>query len=186
MSTHRKAQAIVETGRLVLCPMVARHRKGVVRALGHYDVARFLGSVAHPYPPEDFDRFLARSKVQKANGRVQHFAIENSRGAFVGSVTLFRRGRGGWELGYYITPGQSGKGYVTEAARALVAYGFYTLGFRRIKAGHHIDNPASARVLAKLGFAKTHQEMRLCLARGRKVRCNELILTRSAFKAAQP
>ncbi len=174
----------ITTGRLVLCPMTSRHKRTVVKALGNYDVAKFLGSVAHPYPPGDYDRFMKRQKITTAKGRMHHYAIEDRRGRFVGAVTLFRRGREGWELGYYITPRQSGKGYVTEAARALVAHAFYTLGFRRLQAGHHIDNPASGRVLQKLGFTRTHRQLRPCLARKRKVMCNELMLTRSAFRKA--
>lgn len=174
----------IASERLILCPMTARHKRAVVAALSDYEVAKFLGSVAHPYPPEDFDRFLARVKVSTAKGRTHHYAIEDVRGRFVGSITLFRRGREGWELGYYITPRQSGRGYVTEAARTLIAHAFHGLGFRRLQAGHHIDNPASGRVLQKLGFARTHRQMRPCLARKRKIMCNELVLTRAAFRKA--
>lgn len=182
--TRKDFKPRITTQRLVLCAMTPRHKRAVVSALSNYDVAKFLGSVAHPYPPSDYDRFMARLKIGTAKGRLHHYAVEDTRGRFVGSVTLFRRGREGWELGYYITPKQSGKGYVTEAARALIAHAFYTLGFRRLQAGHHIDNPASGRVLIKLGFTTTHRQMRPCLARKRKVMCNEMILSRSAFRKA--
>jgi RimJ/RimL family protein N-acetyltransferase len=56
------------------------------------------------------------------------------------------------ELGYEIDPRYWGRGYATEAARAMLAYGFKELGLHRIWAACLLENRASARVLAKLGM----------------------------------
>jgi len=56
------------------------------------------------------------------------------------------------ELGYWVGVPYWGNGYATEAARAVVKYGFGTLGLHRIFASHFANNPASARVLRKIGM----------------------------------
>ena len=56
------------------------------------------------------------------------------------------------EIAYGIDPGHQGKGYATEAARALVAYAFSSGQVRLVRAHTLPDAPASKRVLAKCGF----------------------------------
>ncbi len=56
-------------------------------------------------------------------------------------------------MGYELASEQWGKGYATEAARAIVAFGFTDLGLHRIAAECVADNTASARVLARLGMS---------------------------------
>ena len=58
------------------------------------------------------------------------------------------------ELGYWITPDAWGRGYATEAAGAVLRAA-RAAGVRRVTAGHFVDNPASGRVLRKLGFRPT-------------------------------
>lgn len=58
------------------------------------------------------------------------------------------------EIGYEMTPAEWGKGYMTEALRAVVRYGFEVMDLHSIEANVHPDNQASIRVLEKLGFVK--------------------------------
>jgi len=58
------------------------------------------------------------------------------------------------ELGYWIGVPHWGNGYATEAAGAVVNYGFSMLGLRRIFASHFANNSASARVLRKIGMRR--------------------------------
>ena len=64
------------------------------------------------------------------------------------------------ELGYWLGVPYWNKGYATEAARAVVEYGFKVLRLNRIQARHMTNNPASGRVLQKLGMAYegTHRQ----------------------------
>jgi RimJ/RimL family protein N-acetyltransferase len=59
------------------------------------------------------------------------------------------------ELGFHLRPEHWGQGFATEAARAVVAYAFTTVGARTLVAGHHPENLASRRVLEQLGFRHT-------------------------------
>ena len=84
---------------------------------------------------------------------------------------------GGHEFGYWLTPDAWGRGYATEAGRAMVSAARYTLGLRRLKAGHFVDNPASGRVLTKLGFRPTGSVTpREALARGGEAPCVDFTL----------
>jgi RimJ/RimL family protein N-acetyltransferase len=56
------------------------------------------------------------------------------------------------ELGYWIGVPYWNQGYCTEAARAVLRYGFETLGLNRIQARHLARNPASGRVMIKIGM----------------------------------
>lgn len=56
------------------------------------------------------------------------------------------------ELGYWIAATHWGKGYATEAARAFVDYAFFNLSLHRVQAQHLVRNPASGRVMQKLGM----------------------------------
>jgi RimJ/RimL family protein N-acetyltransferase len=72
---------------------------------------------------------------------------------------------GGIELGYWIAHERWGQGYATEAARAVLNLA-RTLGHRRIVASHFADNPASGKVLRKVGFCPTGETRpRFCPAR---------------------
>ena len=62
------------------------------------------------------------------------------------------------DLGYEIAPSHWGHGYATEAARAVLAFGFQDLRLHRVWASCVAENTASARVLEKLGM---RQEGRL-------------------------
>ena len=79
--------------------------------------------------------------------------FERTAGApnLVGSCGLGRRPSGAVELGYWIARPFWGRGYATEAAVALIDIA-RALGFTQLEGSHFLDNPASARVLEKLGF----------------------------------
>jgi RimJ/RimL family protein N-acetyltransferase len=83
-------------------------------------------------------------------------AITDSSGTLVGAISLrLELGHERAELGYWIGVPYWGRGYATEAAGAMVGYGFDELGLNRIHAHHLARNPASGRVLEKTGF--THE-----------------------------
>jgi RimJ/RimL family protein N-acetyltransferase len=71
------------------------------------------------------------------------------------------------ELGYYVARDHWGRGVATEAALAIARVGFESFGYLKLTAGYHTDNPASGRVLAKLGFTIVGISNRPCLAEGK-------------------
>lgn len=63
-----------------------------------------------------------------------------------------------FELGFHIRSAHWGRGLATEAAQAVIAHAFDTLGLEALFAGHHPDNAASRHLLTKLGFRYSHDE----------------------------
>jgi ribosomal-protein-alanine N-acetyltransferase len=63
------------------------------------------------------------------------------------------------EMGFHFRPQCWGQGLAQEAARAVIAFAFETLARKGLFAGHHPENAASERLLRKLGFRYTHQEI---------------------------
>jgi RimJ/RimL family protein N-acetyltransferase len=64
------------------------------------------------------------------------------------------------DFGYTFDPAYAGRGYATEAARAVVDHAFDVLGARRVKAGAFAENTASVRVLEKLGMRREEHAVR--------------------------
>ena len=99
--------------------------------------------------------------------------LPSAKGAPIIGGIGFRREGDGLELGYWVARDHWGRGYATEAGRAALEVA-RALGHRRIDAGHYLDNPASGRVLRKLGFRDTGEvRPTFCRARG-----GELVLAR--------
>ncbi|KPF92188.1 GNAT family acetyltransferase [Novosphingobium sp. AAP83] len=115
-------------------------------------VVRNLARAPWPYGPDE-----ARSFAASAQGtRHPHFfvTLPGATGAhLIGCVGLVEED-GETALGYWIARQHWNNGYATEAVRAVLSLA-PTLGHRRIVAQHFIDNAASARVLAKVGFCPT-------------------------------
>jgi ribosomal-protein-alanine N-acetyltransferase len=71
------------------------------------------------------------------------------------------------DIGYELDPAHWGHGYATEAARAMLAYGFGPLGLHRIGAECVAENTASARVLEKIGMTREGRLRRNVWMKGR-------------------
>ena len=80
---------------------------------------------------------------------------------FVGCAGLrpYKLEDGIYELGFHLCVAHWHKGLAEEAARAVIAYAFNSIGAKSLFAGHHPGNVTSRRVLEKLGFRFTHEEL---------------------------
>jgi RimJ/RimL family protein N-acetyltransferase len=103
--------------------------------------------------------FLLQPKEQPRR-RFQLAIIRRSDASLIGNCGIRRKPDNDWEadIGYELAPDCWGQGFATEAARAMVDFGFRELGLHRISSWCIADNTASARVLERLGF---RQEGRL-------------------------
>ena len=166
-------QSVLETERLLLRRPDDGDVDGIIAKAGDWEVARRLGRVPHPYGASDARFFLDTIVVNEWVWAVTWKA----NGEFIGTVGLtpdpHKRSA---ELGYWIARSHWGIGIATEAARAVVDHGFQVLGFDFLTSGHFVDNPASGRVLGKLGFVEIGRAERPCLASGTKRAAIELRL----------
>ena len=141
------------TERLLLRPGWAEDAPELARAIADEQVVRNLATAPWPYRHEDAEAFLAAPR----DPAMPSFLItERTDGAprLVGACGLGRRPSGAVEMGYWIARAHWGKGFATEASRALIEIA-KTLKLPRLEASHFVDNPASGRVLEKLGFVAT-------------------------------
>ncbi|MGE5184185.1 MAG: GNAT family N-acetyltransferase [Acidobacteriota bacterium] len=144
----------ITTPRLVLRELRLDDARAVAERAGDRRVARFLIAVPSPYPPSLAARWIAsRLAWWPARGVTLAIARRGAPDALLGTASLrrFVRDRRA-ELGYWLGADAWGKGYATEAAGALVDFGFRELGLERIYAQVLEGNAASCRVLEKLGM----------------------------------
>jgi RimJ/RimL family protein N-acetyltransferase len=141
------------TPRLLLRPGFPEDAPALARAIGDEAIVRNLAVVPWPYTVRDAEAFLASPR----DPVLPSFLIfERTDGAplLIGSCGLGRRPSGAVELGYWIARASWGRGFATEAGGALIDIA-RALGLPQLEASHFVDNPASARVLDKLGFEST-------------------------------
>jgi RimJ/RimL family protein N-acetyltransferase len=179
---------ILETERLLLRPPEARDIAVITVHLAEYDIAKMMARVPHPYRRTDAEAFIKDAAKKRAEGTAFAFIIARRRDGFcmggigVGPPVVQAIARV-FEIGYWLAKPYWGMGYATEAGRAIIAFAFEELKAERLLAGHAYDNPASGRVLKKLGFVETHRQPIYSAARGGEADCHRLALTRDAFAA---
>jgi RimJ/RimL family protein N-acetyltransferase len=156
------------TERLLLRPGFPEDAPALAAAIGHFAVVRNLARVPWPYGVADAQGFLAHPGDPHLPSCL---ITERTGGAplVVGGCGLHRRESGAVELGYWIAREHWGRGIATEAGHALVNIA-RALRLPALEASHFLDNPASGRVLEKLGFEPTGiVAPRLCRARSEEV-----------------
>ena len=142
------------TERLLLRPGWQEDAPALARAIAEEAIVRNLASAPWPYDLTAAEAFLA---TERRPDEAAFLVFRRTRGApqLIGSAGIGRRPDGEIELGYWIARPHWGLGYATEAARAVVAIARDGLRLGTLHAGHFLDNPASGRVLEKLGFRPT-------------------------------
>ena len=148
----------LETDRLILRPW----RQEDAQSLYEYAKDPAIGPIAG-WPPHKSVEESAQI-IQTVFNAAQCYAIcekENDRA--IGAIELKLKGRTDMteredecELGYWLGKPFWGKGYVPEAVRALLRFGFETLGMRTVWCGYYDGNEQSKRVQEKVGFRYHH------------------------------
>ena len=156
------------TPRLLLRPGFPEDAPALAAAMSDKAIVRNLAVVPWPYTLRDAEAFIASPR----DPVLPSFLIfERTEGApqLIGSCGMGRRPSGAVEMGYWIARAHWGRGIATEACRALIDIA-RTLGLASLEGSHFVDNPASGRVLEKLGFeAIGIVAPRLSCARGEEV-----------------
>ena len=141
------------TTRLLLRPGWAEDAPALAQAIADETIVRNLASAPWPFGLRDAEAFLAAPR-DPILPSLLIFERTGAEPQLAGACGLGRRASGQVELGYWIARAHWGRGLATEAGRQLVEIA-RTLGLARLEASHFLDNPASGRVLEKLGFQST-------------------------------
>lgn len=147
-------QPTLQTPRLILRPFVPGDAARVQVLAGDFSIANTTAEIPHPYEDGMAEAWIATHEPRYAEGEEVTFAIvTKSDGQLVGAICLKlipAAARG--ELGYWVGEPFWGQGYATEAAKAIIRFGFAHLGLNKISAIHMVRNPASGRVMQKAGM----------------------------------
>jgi RimJ/RimL family protein N-acetyltransferase len=141
------------TERLLLRPGWAEDAPALAAAIADETIVRNLSTAPWPFTLRDAEAFLAQPRDPLLPSLL---VFERTDGAprLVGACGLGRRPSGAVEMGYWIARPFWGRGFATEACSALIGMA-RALGLTQLEGSHFIDNPASGRVLDKLGFKAT-------------------------------
>jgi RimJ/RimL family protein N-acetyltransferase len=141
---------MLETPRLRLRPYKESDISELVPLIGTREVAATTLRIAHPYTDQDARVFLELAKDPE---NIWLAITLRSDGRQLGGIGLRVDQRHQHaELGYWLGVPYWGQGYATEAAREMLRHGFETLQLHRIFASHFKHNPASGRILKKIGM----------------------------------
>lgn len=145
----------IKTERLILRPFTLADAPEVQRLVGERDIASTTMHIPHPYEDGMAEEWIAAYQERFDRGEQVRFAITHREQDYlIGAIDLFAidSQHDKAELGYWIGKPYWNQGYCTEAASALLKYGFETLELNRIYATHFSRNPASGRVMQKVGM----------------------------------
>lgn len=143
------------TDRLLLRPFALTDAADVQKLAGAREIADTTLRIPHPYEDGMAEQWISCHEEQFEAGTKVVFAIElAATDGLAGAVGLeIDRPFAKATLGYWIGKPFWNQGYATEAAKAIVDYAFRDLGLNRIASSHLTRNPASGRVMQKIGMA---------------------------------
>ncbi len=145
----------ITTERLTLRPLTHGDAATVQELAGERAIADTTLLIPHPYPDGAAEEWIATHQPSFAEGKGITLAITLTESqALMGAIGLIiHEGFNHAEMGYWVGVPYWGKGYCSEAAAGLLKYGFETRRFNRIHAHHFGSNPASGKVLTKIGMS---------------------------------
>lgn len=155
--TVAELDLVIITSRLRLRPLAETDVDAMWPVVSDPEFPRMMSWDAHTSKQQTLE-YVQHVEAQLAAGASIAWAIEYQ-GAFVGTIGLddIAFQRRAWrvdraELGYWLVPTLWGNGLMTEAATAVVRWGFDVLGLHKITVGCLVENEASRRVIEKIGF----------------------------------
>ncbi len=173
----------IETKRLQIRALRDEDAPTIVLGLNNYNVAKNLARVPYPYTLDHAVYFINLQRSFSSNSMICAITFKCAPDELIGFVGYESSGADGKiEFGYWLRECCWHMGLMTEAATALVHYFFAHTDFTKLHSGYHKDNPSSGRILRKLGFRETHEEMNFSEAQGKDVPVVKMQLTRETWQ----
>ena len=178
----------LRTARLLLRSFDREDIPALVRLAGAREIAATTIQIPHPYKEEDASNFIAKAEANCREGLSAGFAISlPQEKELCGAIGLHLANEHlHAELGYWVGVPFWGRGFATEAARAVVEFGFRTLRLRRIFAHHFAGNTASQRVLEKIGMTHEGRSRQHVVKWGKFLDLENYGLLAEEFRAGEP
>ena len=143
---------VIETERLILSQLQEEDLPFVTEYLQDKIFSDLTSNIPYPYTREHAEFWMKMSRESFENNTGYTFAVRNKEGKILGAIGLHDREDDKAELGYWMGKPFWNKGYITEAATALIGFGFQELQLNKIYATYFLQNPASGRIMEKVGM----------------------------------
>jgi RimJ/RimL family protein N-acetyltransferase len=156
---------VLLTQRLLLRPFEHEDAPALAELLNDPGVAMGICSAPLPFTSLHASARILMIRAREVAGKDFAWAVENTDGTIIGTLGLSETSTGALRLGYAYRRDHWGQGFGTEALGAVVEWASRHLRHADIYAEVFADNPASARILAKLGFVETGTSARFSFAR---------------------
>lgn len=182
MTRQATPQPEIETARLVLRRPRLRDAPRIASLLNDYEVTKNLARVPYPYTMQMAFDWLVRQKREWSPASIT-FAIYEKREGLIGFCGTHREDQIP-EIGYWLGRPYWGKGYMSEAVRAVIEWYFASSNLDTLVSGVFHFNAASLAIQKKFGFTQTRIGKRICLAQKAEIDHIETELSRDAFYKA--
>lgn len=159
----------IKTERLLLRRFTGTDAPEVSRLCDNYNLYKSTLNLPHPYPLESALEWIATHEDSFAAEQMYEFAItDKENGRLYGAVGLSHQQvhRHG-EIGYWIGEEYWGQGYATEAAKAVLYFAFREKDIHKVYARFFASNPASGKVMEKIGMTHEGTQKEHILKEGR-------------------
>ena len=139
------------TPHLTLRPSAVADAEAAFAIQSNWNVTRMLRMARFPPDRQEITGWFADHPRQWAAGEAYRFAV-TCEGSMIGLADLDQIDNRAADLGYWFDQSAWGRGYASAVGEFLVRFAFAVLDLARLRSAHADDNPASGRVLTKLGF----------------------------------
>jgi RimJ/RimL family protein N-acetyltransferase len=158
--TSHGAGIMLETERLLMRAPVLTDAPAIAELADNARVATMLVGMPHPYRVVDAIAWIEAPSPPDGQKHLVCLRIPDGRAVPIGAATLdFRRGATLPTLGVWLGEAHWGRGLATEAAHAVIDYGFIHQGHERLSFTCRVTNMAARRVIEKCGFQQAAQEL---------------------------
>jgi len=171
---------VLETKRLILRAPRLVDAKAVAALANDRRIAENTARIPHPYRQSDAENWIAGTKADPDS---ETYLITLADGAVIGGCGFDMHDGPSPEIGYWLGAKHWGKGYATEAVRALIDHAFTDLGHEALQSSVRVTNPGSRRVLEKCGFQWTGVGLCRIRALGSSVPVDRFRLERGIWTA---
>jgi [ribosomal protein S5]-alanine N-acetyltransferase len=137
-----------------------------------------------PATIEELDQPLRENLLEWEAGKTFCFTIASpTSDCLIGRIGIRQTNRADvWNLGFWTHPEHQGQGYMTEAATAIIEFGFERLEASRIEASYALWNKASRRTLEKVGMRLVRYIPHAFQKRGRWIEANKMEITQQEWQ----
>lgn len=142
---------ILTAERIILRPFCVNDAETVANICNDKNFSKYI-PLPFPYTLQDAKDWI-KSQPKQRNQKSFAIVLKENNQLF-GSISInLDKSKQNAEIGYWIKPEMSGKGYATEAVKKILEYGFEKLNLHKIYAKHYVENIASGKVMKKSGMS---------------------------------